>query len=218
LASNWWWLVGLLALLDIVVIFVLWKVRLSRKSDKSLSIGLDIIAAGSEKVVCGDMICGDKNIASPKKPEWYEILEEELERIPVGRVVFNPPEEMKVGIIERIEVRISKNAETDLISALKGRGIAQIENIKVSELMKVRVSGRDFDITSLNEEEQFIDTQGFTEWAWDIVPKKSGNKIIHLHVTLRIRLPFGEERKDHPVLDKEVIVKVNPFYSTRIFI
>ena len=52
-------------------------------------------------------------------------------------------------------------------------------------------------------------TLGFTEWGWDVTPKKSGNNILHLHVTLRIRLPFGEERKDHPVIDKKVIVKVN---------
>ncbi len=166
-----------------------------------------------------DVVGGSKHVPRfPEKPEWYEILEEELKRISIGKVVFNPPDTMKVGVRERVEVRISKDSKADLVAALKGRGIAQIKDVKVSEFMKVRVSGNDFDITQLNEEEQFIETQGFTEWAWDIIPKKSGKAVLHLHVTLRIRLPFGEERKDHPVLDREVIVKVNPIYSTGIFV
>ena len=162
-----------------------------------------------------DILRGDKR---QEKPEWYEVLKEELDRLPVGKVVFNPPDTMKVGVKERVETRISRDVDADLMASLKGRGLPQIEELRISELMKVRVSGSDFDITQLNEEEQFIGMEGFTEWAWDILPKKSGKKVLHLHVTLRIRLPFGEERKDHPVLDREVIVKVNPVYSAGIFV
>lgn len=32
---------------------------------------------------------------------------------------------------------------------------------------------------------------------------KSGKTVLHLHVTLRIRLPFGDERKNHSILDKK---------------
>lgn len=169
--------------------------------------------------ICGSVACGSiAKIFHHEKPEWYEVLEEELKRISVGKLVFNPSEKMRVGVRERIEVRISKNPDADIVSALKGRGVAQIEDINVSELMKIRLSGSDFNIIPLNEEEQFIGSQGVTEWAWDVIPQKSGNKVLHLHVTLRIRLPFGEERKDHPVLDKSVLVKVNPIYITKLFV
>jgi hypothetical protein len=171
-----------------------------------------------QKLEAGDLTAWDIVLEARNLLDLPVILEQELKRIPVGRVVFNPPDEMRVGVRERIEVRISKDLDAEMCFALKGRGVVQIEDIKVSELMKVRMSGSDFDITSLNEEEQFIGSQGFTEWVWDIIPQKSGNKVLHLHVTLRIRLPHGEERKDHPVLDKSVLVKVNHLYSTKVFV
>ena len=125
---------------------------------------------------------------------------------------------MKLGVKDRIETRISRDINANLSASLKGRGIPESEELKISELMKVRLSGSDFNIVSLNEEEQIIGKTGFTEWAWDVKPWKSGKKILHLHVTLRIRLPFGEERKDYPVLDREIVVKVNPAYSVKIFL
>lgn len=151
-------------------------------------------------------------------PDWLVILQKEIERLTIGKVTFNPPDTMKCGATERIEARIAKSIETDLITTLKGRGIPQIEKFKISELMKVRLSGDDFTIAPLNEEEQLIAGTGYTEWAWDVTPQKSGKKVLHLHITLRIRLPFGEEKRDHPVLDREVIIKVSPFHSSKLFL
>ncbi len=153
-----------------------------------------------------------------KKPEWYEVLQAELDRLPLGKVVFNPPDTMKLGVKERIETRISKDVNADLISSLRGRGIPQTEVLKISELMKVRLSGDDFGITPLNEELQIIEATGFTEWAWDVTPTKSGQKVLYLHVTLRIRMPFGEETKDHPILERRIVVLVNPIYSMKCFV
>ncbi|MFZ4526135.1 MAG: hypothetical protein ACOYOE_11480 [Chlorobium sp.] len=161
-----------------------------------------------------DCMAGAKLSLEP----WHEILRKEMELLEIGKVTFNPPDTMKCGATERIETRIAKNIKTDLITTLKGRGIPKIEALKISELMKVRLSGDDFTIAPLNEEEQIIAETGYTEWAWDVTPLKSGKKVIHLHITLRIRLPFGEEKKDHPVLDREVIVKVSPFHSSKLFI
>ncbi len=150
--------------------------------------------------------------------DWHKILQDEIEQLTTGKVTFNPPDTMKCGATERIEARIAKSIETDLITTLKGRGIPQIEKFKISELMKVRLSGDDFTIAPLNEEEQLIVGTGYTEWAWDVTPQKSGKKVLHLHITLRIRLPFGEEKRDHPVLDREVIIKVSPFHSSKLFL
>jgi hypothetical protein len=157
-------------------------------------------------------------VEKEKKPAWYIMLAEEMDRLPIGKVVFNPPNTMRLGVKERLEARISKDEDANLLKSLKGRGVPQIEELKISEFMKVRLSGEDFNIIPLNEEEQIIGEKGYTEWAWDVTPKKRGKKTLHLHITLRIRLPFGEEKKDHPVMDKEIIIKVNPIYSATSFI
>ena len=220
ISNNWWWIFGLLTILAIamLLIFHAWKIQKIRKSHKSIIFNNKGIEADIDCISIHKIYCCQEIIGICKKPEWYEVLEDELKRIPVGNVLFNPPGSMKVGVVERVVVRISKDANANILEALKGRGVAQIESIKVSELMKVKVSGSDFKITQLNEEEQFISSHGFTEWAWNIKPQKSGNKILHVHITLRIRLPFGEEKKDYPVIDRDVIVKVNPAYSAKVFI
>jgi phosphoribosylformylglycinamidine (FGAM) synthase PurS component len=62
---------------------------------------------------------------------------------------------MKVGIRERIEVRITKTLTEDLSKELRGRGVPQIENIRVGPFMKVHLTGGDkdsFDIKTLTKQ------------------------------------------------------------------
>ena len=151
------------------------------------------------------------------KPEELR-CRNELEKMTFGHIMFNPPEIMKQGKGERIETRIVQDRNIDLVTSLKGKGVPQIEDIRVSELMKVRLSGNAFEIFPLNEEKQVVEVSDHTEWAWDVTPKKSGKQILHLHVTMIIRLSSNEYSKDHPVLDREIVVKVNPLYSTKYFL
>lgn len=222
--NNWLLLIGVA--LPATIVVLVWLLRskgtmYSRigRSAEPIDFRVETVrnvpmGTGGE-ITISDIVLGK---TKEEKPEWYEVLQAELDRLPVGKVVFNPPDTMKLGVKERIETRISRDVNADLKISLRGRGIPQIEELKISELMKVRLSGSDFDIIPLNEEEQIIEATEFTEWAWDVTPKKSGKKILHLHITLRIRLPFGEERKDHPVLEREIVVRVNPVYSVKSFI
>ncbi|TKB26064.1 hypothetical protein FCL47_09945 [Desulfopila sp. IMCC35006] len=156
--------------------------------------------------------------ADPAIKSWREILEEEMEHLQVGQIAFNPPEMMKVGKPERVEVRITRERNTDFVSTMKGRGHPQVEELKVYEFMRVDLSGDDFTIIPLNEPDQIIASTGFTEWAWTVTPSKRGKKVLHLHVSLRIKLPDTEKTKGHPVIDKAIVVKVNPAYSGKRFI
>jgi len=150
------------------------------------------------------MRSSDIDISPIKKPSWYSQLLDELDNLPLGKYVFNPASEMKVGVIERVELRITQNPGEELTLNLKGKGIPQVENLKVGALMKARLTGTAFSIASLSEDEQLVPENGYTEWSWDVTPQKSGMQNLHLHTTVRIRLPFGEERKDHPVIDKKL--------------
>jgi hypothetical protein len=211
------WLILLIAVIPLAVVLALFFLRLNR--DVQLELKPDMLEFKiPKKPVDFTIFSTVGNIYVGKAPQWYEVLRQELDRLPLGKVVFNPPDTMQVGVKERIETRISRDLSADLVTSLKGRGVPEIEELKISELMKVRLSGDDFDIIPQDEEEQIIEQTGFTEWAWDVTPRKSGKKIIHLHVILRIILPFGEEKKDYPVLDREIAVKVNLGYSVKSFI
>lgn len=157
-------------------------------------------------------------VVQQDKPEWHEILQKEIDRLQIGRISFNPPDTMQVGVKERIETRISTDPDADLAASLKGRGIPKIEEIKISQQMAVRLSGEDFDITKLfNDETQLILPNQTTEWAWDVTPRKDGKKTLHLQVSLIIILPDGEKTKDYPVLDREITVQVNRVYTVKLF-
>lgn len=156
----------------------------------------------------------------PAPQDLSQIVEDEIRNLTPGRILFNPPEEMKVGVKERVEVRIVKNFTENLSIGLRGRGVPQIEEIKVNTLMGVRLNGDNFDINkTLSHEEQIVAGDGFTQWNWDVTPLKSGIQLLLLTVTVRIKiLNYGEERKDYPVFERKIKVNVNPIYTTKKFI
>jgi hypothetical protein len=176
---------------------------------------LDKTFGGSEPSNAEDFPVAE---ATPPTKSWREILQEEIEQLQVGQIAFNPPAIMKVGKPDRVEVRITRERNSDFVSTMKGRGHPQIEEIQVYEFMRVDLSGDDFTILSLNELDQLVTSSGFTEWAWTVTPNKRGQKVLHLHVSLKIKLPDSEKAKDHPVIDKEIDVKVNPAYSGKRFV
>lgn len=148
---------------------------------------------------------------------WRQVLKEELSSFNFGKMVFNPPNSMSTGEKYRIECRIAQSLKTNIASKLKGQGVPQTEIIRVSELMSVKLDGENFEIFEHSSQEQILSDNGYTEWSWDVRPLKSGLQKMTLHISIRIRLPYGEERKDHPVLNYEVDVKVNAPYQIRTF-
>ena len=157
--------------------------------------------------------------APPPAPDLSKIVEEELSRLPLGKILFNPPEKMKVGVKERVEVRIAKTIKENFEKELKGKGIPQIEEIKVGTFMTARLKGDSFNIEPLSDESQLVSGDGFTQWEWNVTPLKSGLYKLYLSVAVRIKIAgIGEEKKDYPVFEKEINVKVNPIYSVKKFI
>ncbi|TQV85840.1 FHA domain-containing protein [Aliikangiella coralliicola] len=140
-----------------------------------------------------------------------------IQDMPLGILMYNPPQKMKLGTKERVEVRISTKFMKELAANLKGAGKPQFEKLKISEFMKVKLIGNDFDILALSEEEQIVSDNDVTNWSWDITAKSLGLKEIHLKVTSRFKLETGQEFKDYPIIDNEIFISVNPTYSLRKF-
>jgi hypothetical protein len=70
----------------------------------------------------------------------------------------------------------------------------------------------------LNSIDQVVPDNGFAEWAWCVIPLKSGAHKLYIQVSAKIILPFGKESVDHPIIDKEIQVNVNPVYSLKCFV
>ena len=157
---------------------------------------------------------------SPPPEDIAKIVSEELEELSIGTMVYNPPDKMTVGVRERVEARISREEFTEgLAQGLKGRGVPQVEEIKVGTLMKVRLMGDRFDIKPLSHEEQVVARSEFTQWEWDVVPLKAGRQVLSLSVTVKIPVPgYGEKQRDYPVLERDIDVSVNRMDSIMNFL
>jgi hypothetical protein len=140
-----------------------------------------------------------------------------------GLLVFNPPEEMRQGDADRVEVGIARSAalRQTLLEGLRGRGLPQFEAIETSSLMSVELKGGDaFKITSYSESEQAVDLNA--RWEFDVLPVRSGVQTLVLCVCLRVPLAefaeLGSGRKSVPVLERAIRIRVNVPYSTRRFL
>lgn len=155
-----------------------------------------------------------------KKPTTVKIPANNDEKLKSGRLMHNVPKEMKVGINERIEVKISKDSIEDLTRDLKGRGIPQTNNIIVGDCVKVRLSGTEnyFQINSKSSEEQVVRETGSTLWEWDVVPLHSGSPNINIKAMVVYETDHRTVPYDLTVFDSNIPVKINVSYTTKEFI
>jgi hypothetical protein len=138
--------------------------------------------------------------------------------VAVGRLAFNPPDRMRQGRTERVEVLITRSDDfKEQLRELRGRGAVQIGPIETSPYMAVNLRGAGFQITSLTEPEQLL--RPAARWEFDVVPRHSGIQKLQLSVVMRIPLPDrADEKISIPVVEREVRVTVDPLYGIRQFL
>jgi len=201
--------------------------KTSRTYEEMLEKTKSEISKGAQSSVeerSGTLSVGEK----PKRPMVSEptnaidvsaFIKNELGKFSEGRILYNPPDKMRVGAPEKVEVRISKNIKEDIKKGLKGSGTAKIETLeKVGTYMTVKLWGDAFSIEPKDLGPQFVSEDRFTEWAWKVTPLKSGKQDLHLKVSLRIKIPGnGEEMRDWPEFYKEINVEVNPPFTIKEF-
>jgi len=66
---------------------------------------------------------------------------------------------------------------------------------------------------------QLVAGDGYTVWAWSLVPLKSGQQTLYLSVGTRFNLPNNnEETQFTPLYEKSIGVQVDRIYETRHFV
>ena len=133
-----------------------------------------------------------------------------------GWIAYSVPENMKVAKSYSVKVRISKKSngqnkavlilgDDDAINNPNYESVATIEDIKVSGEMSAELRGDsdNFNIHPLSTPTQNIDSQSYTEWEWNVVPKKSGDTPLKLVIRLK------KLNKDIVVFNKTIKVKTN---------
>jgi hypothetical protein len=156
--------------------------------------------------------------ASTQSVDVSALIDNELKKLARGRILYNPPDTMRVGVTERIEVRISKDQLQDLAKNLSGRGSPKVEDIRVGSFMKLRLIGERFEIIGFDSEEQLVADDEYSQWCYDVTPVLSGDQKLSLIAMVRIVVPGAPAAvKDHPTLDRVIHVRVNPMFSAGRF-
>jgi hypothetical protein len=146
-------------------------------------------------------------------PETYDDLVRSAwaELVKPGRLLFNPPNKMKLGQTERVEVRLARTLELDaeLLEHLRGHGEPQLEEIPTAPLMAVNLTGDGFRIKAYSDEEQAVTQDGITTWEFDVRAIERGQQRLVMCVSLRIPVPGQPlERKSIPVREATIDVQV----------
>ena len=124
-----------------------------------------------------------------------------------GKVLYHIPGMMQVEKWTRCMVRLA----WDEILLQENLAIPEeeriIEPIRLGQIMQVSLiqgkGGDNFEIQALNNEEQFISEDDFTEWLFEVKPLSAGKFSLILRISL-IQIIDGKERKKDLVLEREV--------------
>lgn len=100
---------------------------------------------------------------------------------------------MRVGVPERVEVRIGKASVKALAEGLQGGGAAWRHEVMVTKAMSVRLRAPEggFFIESASPETQWIEStlglmsDDFASWRWTVTPRARGLKRLQLIVSAR---------------------------------
>lgn len=136
-----------------------------------------------------------------------EIAGRELES---GSILYNPPDQMRVGEVERIEVRITRRFPDEIAKGLQGRGNPRVEELLVGAFMKVELTGDDFEIMPIGSPVKPLLAPSFTEWRWEVTPIASGTNPLSVIATV----VYQDQPLKERVFERRINVVVNPMYST----
>ncbi len=141
--------------------------------------------------------------------EISDVLKSDIEKSTKGLIYFDIPPQMVVGEKERVGAIIIK----EYLADAKKFDIKHSKKIKITNIMKIRLIGDDFQIVPLSNEEQVIINTGETRWNWDIVPLESSTQSLLFSISSKIIMPNKMEgMRDYPPIEKNVSVKINPKY------
>ncbi len=157
------------------------------------------------------------SMATQEKEPWRnveelkEYIKEYLNSLSIGDLLINIPREMTLYMKERVEVRITEKMTENLFKGFRGRGIPQVEEIKVGSLMKAFLTGDNFDITAFSPDTQpIIGDKEFAQWEWDVTPLKTGVQTLSIVVSVVIEMPNGNTIEEgRPVFQRHIKVKID---------
>ncbi len=124
-------------------------------------------------------------------------------------MAYSTPQSMKMGHTEHVTAKIGgPEISADGLKSGLDNGANRTVSVAatpVTSAMKMTLKSADFDITALSSEEQMVSGDTPTTWAWDILPKHSGELRLHLAAVILV----NNLSKDFTTIDRDIAVQVD---------
>jgi hypothetical protein len=137
----------------------------------------------------------------------------------IGRLIFTRPSTMRVDKSYSMTIRVAKEPNVNMTEELELEGSLEKRRVKVAGIMAASLSGSEkvFDLTPLSRPEQALESNEYTEWKWQIIPRTSGTHRLRLAVAKKVDTSEGPAFKEERVLDEEFTVTITAAERIRKF-
>ena len=76
---------------------------------------------------------------------------------------------------------------------------------------------KDFEISSLNSQDQYIRANSVAHWDFYATPLRGGMRTLRILVSMRVKVESKDEIVDLPSYERDVIVAIAPFHTAAKF-
>jgi hypothetical protein len=158
-------------------------------TDMTTYMTTDTITEGTEGIPAGE----DKGSLDciPPFTSFHDALECAKRDLKPGRLAFEPRKTMDQGREERVFVRLSREAASDISKGFR-EGPPIIRTLQVGSVMRAALdySQADFEVHRIGEENKVV-APPYTEWAWMVTPLRGGDKELRVLVYAELMVPNG---------------------------
>ena len=157
--------------------------------------------------------------APTPKEDPLQAIDRILERMALGSIAFNAPKIMNLHDSAIIHLVLGvERAIEDIKRMIEEEGEKVGASIRVSNRMKAHLSGRNFEITSINPEVQAVARREVTEWKWEIKPSADGKHNLHLTLSALLSIEGESTPRVIRTFDRIITIEVTIGQQAKAFV
>jgi hypothetical protein len=133
-----------------------------------------------------------------------------IDALPKANFAFNSPATLELNQTTQIQLRVSLAESMDRLRAeIRAAGDIEAGQVPVSNRIEAKLTGTNFEITSISDDIQLLGSRHTTEWSWDVKALEEGEQVLHLSLTSLLTVSGQEVRRSFPSLDRKIVVQVS---------
>lgn len=142
-----------------------------------------------------------------------------IDEMEIGNIAFNAPQTMNLAETEVIQLLLGVDTPiNELKDRIEEAGAKEGAQIRVSDRMEARLSGRSFSIAAVTPEVQAISRASITEWKWEIAPRSKGRHRLHLTLSILVNVAGQSSLRAIRTFDREIEVEVTWAQQAGLFV